>query len=109
MTFAMKFLDGTPVPPEYAGSVAKMVREAADGDPGEEGELNLAPRADGRALTVADFTPIEGDLSEEDEPTEQDRCAHRWVYTGTNYGGDDESHHGDGRCYCDLCGADGDA
>lgn len=34
---------------------------------------------------------------------------HSWSYTGTAYGGDDESFHGEGRCYCCLCGADGDA
>lgn len=32
-----------------------------------------------------------------------------WVYTGTQYGGDDESYFGEGRCYCQFCGADGDA
>lgn len=34
---------------------------------------------------------------------------HRWAYTGAAYGGDDESYHGEGRCYCARCGADGDA
>lgn len=34
---------------------------------------------------------------------------HSWVYTGTAYGGDDESYFGEGRCYCEFCGADGDA
>ena len=34
---------------------------------------------------------------------------HEWVYTGTQYGSDDESYHGEGRCYCLNCGADGDA
>jgi hypothetical protein len=34
---------------------------------------------------------------------------HRWAYTGTAYGGDDERYHGEGRCYCSHCGADGDA
>jgi hypothetical protein len=45
---------------------------------------------------------------DEDEPAETD-CAHRWSYSGTAYGGDDDSYHGEGRCYCTLCGADGDA
>ncbi len=36
-------------------------------------------------------------------------CSHEWSYTGTAYGGDDESYHGEGRCYCSKCGADGDA
>jgi hypothetical protein len=43
----------------------------------------------------------------EDDPSEG--CAHVWAYTGTEYGGDDESYHGEGRVYCELCGADGDA
>jgi hypothetical protein len=34
---------------------------------------------------------------------------HEWAYTGTAYGGDDESYFGEGRCYCVHCGADGDA
>lgn len=34
---------------------------------------------------------------------------HRWTYTGAQYGGDDESYGGEGRCYCCRCGADGDA
>lgn len=50
-------------------------------------------------------------LPEQDEP--DDRCSnpggHEWTYTGTQYGGDDESFHGEGRCYCTHCGADGDA
>ena len=36
-------------------------------------------------------------------------CDHSWVYTGTQYGGDDERWHGEGLCYCSKCGADGDA
>lgn len=32
-----------------------------------------------------------------------------WAYTGTQYGGDDDSFYGEGRCYCMFCGADGDA
>lgn len=34
---------------------------------------------------------------------------HVWAYSGTAYGGDDDRYHGEGRCYCELCGADGDA
>jgi hypothetical protein len=36
-------------------------------------------------------------------------CRHEWVHTGVAYGGDDERYHGEGRCYCMHCGADGDA
>jgi hypothetical protein len=39
----------------------------------------------------------------------EENCTHDWVFTGTAYGGDDESYRGEGRCYCPLCGADGDA
>lgn len=34
---------------------------------------------------------------------------HEWAYSGTQYGGDDSSYHGEGRCYCIYCGTDGDA
>lgn len=34
---------------------------------------------------------------------------HEFTYTGTAYGGDDPSYHGEGRCYCVHCGIDGDA
>lgn len=34
---------------------------------------------------------------------------HVWRYTGSAYGGDDDSHRGEGRVYCANCGADGDA
>jgi ribonuclease I len=36
-------------------------------------------------------------------------CKHEWAFTGSAYGGDDESYHGEGRSYCSLCGLDGDA
>jgi hypothetical protein len=36
-------------------------------------------------------------------------AGHEWAYTGTAYGGDEDTYHGEGRCYCALCGADGDA
>ena len=34
---------------------------------------------------------------------------HRFAFTGTAYGGDDERWGGEGRSYCAYCGADGDA
>lgn len=36
-------------------------------------------------------------------------CHHKWSYTGSAYGGDEASYHGEGRCYCVNCGMDGDA
>lgn len=38
-----------------------------------------------------------------------DGCKHSFVCSGTAYGGDDASYHGEGRSYCEYCGADGDA
>lgn len=38
-----------------------------------------------------------------------DPGGHSWVCTGTAYGGDDERYCGEGRTYCEFCGADGDA
>lgn len=44
---------------------------------------------------------------------EQFRCettrGHQWSHTGTAYGGEDASFHGEGRVYCFFCNADGDA
>jgi hypothetical protein len=61
-----------------------------------------------RELFMLDCTgrPVD---DRDDEPSKQDTCAHKWVFTGIAYGGDDESYHGEGRCYCTQCGADGDA
>lgn len=46
-----------------------------------------------------------------DDEDDDDCCnpeGHSWVCSGTAYGGDDESYFGEGRCYCEFCGADGD-
>ncbi len=45
----------------------------------------------------------------QEAPSAEETCDHDWVYTGIQYGGDDESYHGEGRVYCSKCGADGDA
>jgi hypothetical protein len=47
----------------------------------------------------------------DDDPDEgcSNKGGHEFVCSGTAYGGDDESYHGEGRCYCQWCGADGDA
>lgn len=50
-----------------------------------------------------------GQELDEDEldPGQRHACpGHVWVYTGEAYGGDEA---GEGRCYCENCGADGDA
>jgi hypothetical protein len=50
---------------------------------------------------------------DDDDFTDEPACTHpgghEWACSGTAYGGDDESYHGEGRCYCIWCGADGDA
>lgn len=38
-----------------------------------------------------------------------DPGGHEFSCTGTDYGGDDARWHGEGRCLCIHCGADGDA
>lgn len=43
------------------------------------------------------------------EPRCTNAAGHEWACSGTQYGGDDESFNGEGRCYCVWCGADGDA
>lgn len=47
------------------------------------------------------------DMAPDEEPGSS--CAHEWTCTGSAYGGDDDRWHGEGRMYCSLCGADGDA
>ncbi|MCO8627582.1 MULTISPECIES: hypothetical protein [Pseudomonadota] len=61
-----------------------------------------------RALTIKRYI-----CDNEGLTPEQFECAtergHEWSYSGSAYGGDDESYFGEGRCYCCHCGADGDA
>ena len=55
--FPMRFLDGTPVPKDYAKAIAKLVSDAADGDPGELDEAAL-PRNQQCILTaIPETTP----------------------------------------------------
>lgn len=54
--------------------------------------------------------PSDGPPDEPPAPGQRGPCpGHEWAYTGTAYGGDDESYFGEGRAYCIHCGADGDA
>lgn len=47
---------------------------------------------------------------DERDPDQRGPCSgHEFAYTGSAYGGDDDSYHGEGRAYCIHCGADGDA
>ncbi|MCS6428105.1 MULTISPECIES: hypothetical protein [Burkholderia] len=61
-----------------------------------------------RALTIKRYIRDNEGLT-----PEQFECAtergHEWSYSGSAYGGDDDSYFGEGRCYCCHCGADGDA
>lgn len=66
--------------------------------------------------TPAPVNATRANEDDQDPPTEQETCAHAlpdgssaFVYTGRAYGGDDERWCGEGRCYCSLCGQDGDA
>jgi hypothetical protein len=62
------------------------------------------------ALDRTPLTPQTGKpiFDEDGEPKCCNPGGHEWAYTGTAYGGDDESHFGEGRCYCIWCGMDGD-
>ena len=66
----------------------------------------ICPRCNGDKLLGATLEQVEdAHAIGSDNPF----CPHDWSYSGTAYGGDDESYHGEGRCLCSLCGADGDA
>jgi hypothetical protein len=56
------------------------------------------------------YDSILQDDEPEYDPDQRGPCpGHEFEFTGTAYGGDDESYHGEGRVYCTHCGADGDA
>jgi hypothetical protein len=77
------------------------------GDLGEDGEP--LPGYSSPCLDTS-FHDHEFELDRDQDPDAcTARTGHRWVYTGTAYGGDDERYMGEGRCYCEHCGADGDA
>lgn len=40
--YPMRFMDGTRVPDDYAKAISRLVSDAADGDPGELGEVKAA-------------------------------------------------------------------
>ncbi len=69
---------------------------------------NGAPmfRADGMMLDDQGNRSVFDDLDDDGGCT--DPRGHKWACTGTQYGGDDERWQGEGRCYCEHCGADGD-
>ena len=76
-------------------------------------DVDMAHEVAVEALQMLHATPVPPipadecpDYVDAAEPTET--CRHEWIYTGTAYGGDDPSYHGEGRCICRLCGMDGD-
>jgi hypothetical protein len=102
-------------PPGVTDSHPHFDREASEA---REEELTWfpCPRCDAHGCYLKNGVPTlcercHGERVEESAAIGSDNpfCAHEWSYTGTAYGGDDESYHGEGRCYCSLCGADGDA
>lgn len=65
--------------------------------------------SDKPTFTAAELKALAEQLREpDDEPRCSNPDGHKWAYTGTAYGGDDERWLGEGRCYCVYCGADGD-
>lgn len=56
---------------------------------------------------VGDLSP-ETDGSDEPDGSCTNPGGHKFECTGTQYGGDDDRWHGEGRCLCIYCGADGD-
>lgn len=61
-----------------------------------------------RAVTIKRYIDSDTYLQPEQFMCETE-LGHRFAYSGTAYGGDDDSYHGEGRAYCMHCGADGDA
>lgn len=78
-------------------------------------EVELTEKLHGAGIEVLQRWSAKEEAAEQIEDVDDEpdgRCTnpkgHEYAYTGTAYGGDDESYHGEGRCYCIYCGADGD-
>lgn len=103
-----KACGGSGLHPRAAKALALLPREP-------ETYPNGAPMfsADGTMLDDKGNRSIFDDIDEGPDGDDHDACTnrggHKWAYTGTQYGGDDERWQGEGRCYCEHCGADGDA
>lgn len=91
--------------------------EYADGPvraPGMVGPFASCGEAEATLCRLRNGEPIP-QSDDEDEPDDSypPACTnpggHEFECTGTQYGGDDERWHGEGRCLCVHCGADGDA
>lgn len=94
-----------PIHPENEEQFEALVEKLCD--------QCLEARRDGHAQGVQEADMIRGstmdpEYDEDGQPICTGPNGHEWTYTGTQYGGDDESFHGEGRCICIHCGADGD-
>jgi len=88
----------------------KLLGHSIDGDQDRDGySLDGAHDAFADGLTIEEY--VQEVRTGRDEPDDActDPSGHEWAYSGTAYGGDDDSYFGEGRCYCVHCGADGDA
>lgn len=74
-----------------------------------QGQLQGAPPPRTEAQVRNERAAATPRLDDDGEPICNNPAGHEWAYTGTAYGGDDESYHGEGRVYCVHCGTDGDA
>lgn len=71
------------------------------------GGSGLDPRAEKALQALGRLAPSDDDDGY--PPRCSSRHGHSWVCSGSAYGGDDDRWHGEGRMYCEHCGADGDA
>lgn len=93
-----------------------VAAEAAGWDIGENKDVLQRARDGFAALVQVHAGEVADDqhldvsaVFDDGEPRCTHPGGHSWAFTGTQYGGDDDSYHGEGRCYCEHCGADGDA
>jgi len=89
-----------------ANELIQRIKDALGTDEDGDALIEVARNAH---RAERDLAQQESDAADDSEPPCTGPRGHSWVYTGTQYGGDDESYHGEGRCYCEHCGADGDA
>jgi hypothetical protein len=98
----------------WVKKVEAILGHSLDGDQERDGySLDFANDAfhDGcsaEAYAAEVTTGILADPRGDDDPGCTNPGGHSFVSSGTEYGGDDESYFGEGRCYCEFCGADGD-
>jgi len=98
----------TPLSPALASRLLSAARH-----PSSEAPLSASLERSLRRAAVPPPAMAAEDDEPDDEQEPDDRCSnpngHKWNYTGTQYGGDDDRWNGEGRVLCVWCGADGDA